>query len=263
MSLSMLDNRRHVARERFKLGVRAALGRRNLDLVRDPYPGRVARALTLLGVDTVLDVGANLGQFGAALRTHGFRGRLLSFEPLPDAYRLLERRARRDGAWTAVNEAVGADRGTVVLRVAANSHSSSLLDMTDTHLRAAPDSCTVARIEVPVTTVEEVVATHGIQPGRVLLKIDTQGYESQVLRGAGDFLSDFAAIQLELSYVCLYEGQEMAEALISRLHTAGFGLFALDASLHDPGTGRLLQADALFAARRSFADGGPAWQDGS
>lgn len=240
---------RSAARERLKLGVRGFLGRRNLDLVRDPFPGRVARALQGLGIDTVIDVGANIGQYGAALRVSGYAGRIISFEPLPPAFDQLRSRARRDANWQVINKAMGDQGGTVVLHVAANSYSSSILSMTAAHLAAAPRSGTVDAIEVPVSTIADLVRDHGIAPERTMLKVDTQGYESQVLDGAGDVLHRLAAIQLELSFVTLYEGQELADALFRRMNRAGFGLFAWDSSFNDPHSGRLLQADVLFASR--------------
>lgn len=252
MATRQLMQVRHAARERLKLGVRGALGRRNLDLVRDPFAGRVARALDGLGIDTVIDVGANIGQFGTALRVGGYRGRIISLEPLPPAFTQLRSRARRDPNWQVVNKAMGAEGGTIVLHVAANSYSSSILRMTPAHLAAAPSSGTVDAIEVSVSTIADLVREYGIAPERAMLKIDTQGYESQVLDGAGDLLSRFGAIQLELSFVTLYESQELAEDLFRRMDRAGFGLYAWDSSFSDPHTGRLLQADVLFASRQAM-----------
>jgi len=236
-------------KEYAKLGLRGVLHRRNLDLVRDPYPARVARALHALGADTVLDVGANIGQYASALRASGYTGRIVSFEPLPDAYAVLARRSASDPAWTSVHTAVGAEAGTLDIHVAANSYSSSILPMTHAHLDAAPGSQTIATVAVPVTTVREAVAAQAVQPGRTLLKIDTQGYESRVLDGAGELVAQFALVQLELSFVALYDGQDLAEPLLARLAAAGFDIYALDAGFADPHTGRMLQCDGLFARR--------------
>lgn len=252
MAALQLRRLRNDARERVKLGVRGVLGRRNLDLVRDPFPGRVARALQGLGIDTVIDVGANIGQYGTALRVSGYRGQIISCEPLPPAFAHLRSRVHRDTTWHAVNRAMGAEQGTVVLHVAANSYSSSILCLTDAHLAAAPDSGTVDAIEVPVSTIADLVREYGIVPERAMLKIDTQGYESQVLEGAGALLPQFAAIQLELSFVTLYESQELAGDMFRRMDQSGFGLYAWDSSFSDPLSGRLLQADVLFASRRAM-----------
>lgn len=233
-------------REYAKLAVRSVLYRRGLDLVAAPYPGRIATALRWLDADTVLDVGANIGQFGSALRASGYRSRLVSCEPLSDAYAQLARRSARDPHWLALNTAVGAEPGRLDINVAANSFSSSLLPMTNAHSDAAPGSEYVRTESVDVTTVAELVRAHGIDPARTLLKIDTQGYEAAVLAGAGELVGAFAAITLELSFVPLYAGQQLFDELVARLRAAGYELFGLDAGFSDPRSGRMLQCDGLF-----------------
>jgi len=233
-------------RETAKIALRTQLHRRNLDLVRNPFPVRVATALSWLGVQAVLDVGANVGQYGRALRASGFAGRIVSCEPLPDAFPDLARRAADDGNWTALRTAVGAEPGEIEINVSANSYSSSILPMTDAHLGAAPGSQFVGRASAPVTTVTDLVREHGIDPARTLLKIDTQGYEGPVLDGAGDLLPAFCAVQLEMSLVPLYDGQQLAPELSDRLTGAGFALYVLEGGFGDERTGRMLQYDALF-----------------
>lgn len=234
------------AREQVKVAVRTALHKRNLDLVRHPFPVRIAAALAHFGIGTVLDVGANVGQYGAGLRAGGYRGRLVSCEPLSDAYARLARRAARDGSWTALRTAVGAEPGTLEINISANSYSSSLLPMTSAHTGAAPGSEYVGTERVPVTTVAALVEDERIDPARTWLKIDTQGYEAPVLDGAGELVGEFAAVQLELSFVPLYDGQALFDELVARLTASGLVLFGLDAGFSDPRTGRTLQCDGVF-----------------
>lgn len=241
-----LHDVRRQPREYAKLALRSVLYRRHLDLVSDPYPVRIVTTLTALGLDTVLDVGANIGQFGSALRASGFRGRLISCEPLTDAFAQLERRSANDPDWTVRQLAVGAEPGTLEINVAGNSFSSSLLPMTRAHADAAPGSDFVGTQPVAVTTVADLARELGVDPARALLKIDTQGYESQVLDGAGPLVGQFAAVALELSFVPLYEGQRLFDDLVARLVAAGFTLYGLEPGFADPRTGRTLQCDGLF-----------------
>jgi FkbM family methyltransferase len=240
---------KHRLRERAKMTVRSQLYRRNLELAKDPLPARITAALRWFGADTVLDVGANIGQYADALRASGFDGQIYSFEPLAGAYRQLERRAAKDARWTAVHSAVGAQAGTLEIHVAANSHSSSALAMNSTHLDAAPQSRTVGTESAAVTTLADVVRRYGIEPERTLLKIDTQGYEAPVLDGAGELLGRFALVQLELSFVPLYDGQALYPELVARLEGLGFEWYGVDAAFVDPRSGRMLQVDGLFARR--------------
>jgi FkbM family methyltransferase len=241
-----LHDVRRQPREYAKLAVRSVLYRRRLDLVADPYPVRIATALDALHLDTVLDVGANIGQFGSALRASGFGGRIISCEPLTDAFGQLERRSRHDPAWTIRHLAVGAEPGTLVINIAGNSFSSSLLPMTRAHADAAPGSDFVGSQPVDVTTVAQLVRELDVDPARAMLKIDTQGYEAQVLDGAGGLVGQFAAVALELSFVPLYEGQQLFDELVGRLRGAGYTLYGLEPGFADPRTGRMLQCDGLF-----------------
>lgn len=243
-------------RERGKIGLRSALQRHNLDLVRHPYPLRVVRALNWLGVTSVLDVGANVGQYASLLRAGGFTGDIYSCEPLQDAFGQLSRRAGGDDRWTPIRTAVGDAVGSIDINVAANSFSSSVLPMTAAHEKAAPGSEFIGQERVPVTTVGELVARHGINPVQTLLKVDTQGYEGPVLDGAGDLLEQFTAVQLELSFVSLYDGQQLFAEMTERLAKAGFGIYALEAGFGDPRTGRMLQCDGLFVRAERLPDPG-------
>lgn len=199
------------------------------------------------GVDLVLDVGANTGQFAHTLRGAGYRGRIISFEPLPTAHAELLRASLDDPQWEiAPRIAVGGHEGTVNLHVAANSVSSSVLYMLDSHAEAAPGSAYVAIQTVPMSRLDTLVCSH-LEPESVaFLKIDTQGYEDRVLDGAQELLGKTKGLQLELSFVPLYEGQQFFDELSSRLQALGFSIWAIWPGLCDPVTGRMLQVDATF-----------------
>lgn len=233
-------------REYAKLAIRRVLYRRHLDLVADPFPARIVATLEHLGASSVLDVGANIGQFATALRSSGYRGTIVSCEPLTDAFAHLRRRAAHDPGWVVRQTAVGSEVGSAEINISANSYSSSLLEMTDAHTSAAPGSHTVAAETVPLTTIEELVRELDLDPARTLLKIDTQGYEPQVLDGAGPLVGTLAAISLELSFVPLYAGQQLFDELVERLRGAGYLLYAIEGGFGDRQTGRMLQCDGLF-----------------
>jgi FkbM family methyltransferase len=227
-----------------------ALHRVGLQLARYPGPAdrRRRRLLERRAVTVVVDVGANCGQYGAMLRAHGYRGTLLSYEPLPDAFRKLRERAAADGKWQAQQAAVGAANGVATLHVAQNLVSSSILPMTARHVAAAPASHTIQSIEVQTVTLAEILAP--ITQASTLVKIDTQGYESQVLDGAGAHLSHVSLLEVELSLVELYGGQPLFREIDARLVAAGFGLVSIETGFFDEGSGELLQIDAIYANGR-------------
>jgi FkbM family methyltransferase len=237
-----------------KMALHSALQKRNLDLVRNPFPVQISTALSYLHLGTVLDIGGNIGQYGSALRASGFKGRIISCEPLSDAYPHLAKRASGDSSWTALNTAVGGEPGEIEINVSANSYSSSILPMADAHSLAAPGSEYVRAEKVTMTTVADLLTTQEVDPNSALLKIDTQGYEGAVLDGAGDRLTEFAAVQLELSMVPLYDGGPLFEDLVQRMRDAGFGIFALEGGFGDPRTGRMLQCDGFFVRNELMPD---------
>ena len=144
-----------------------------------------------------------------------------------------------------VQAAVGAAPGRSTINVSSNSYSSSLRTMTADHLAADPASAVIGTQDVEVVTVVDLVQSQGLDPRRALLKIDTQGFEAEVVAGAGDLLDSFAAVQLELSFVRLYEGQALFDDLVASMQGHGLSLWTLETGISGP-NGRLLQCDGLF-----------------
>src|SRR5947207_651199 len=233
--------------------VRAQLRRIGVDLVRydaDHFSElRRQQLLNERGIDLVLDVGANEGQYAETIRRNGYHGRVVSFEPLASAYCELERRASAVPGWETHHFALGDTTGTALLHVAGNSWSSSLLAMAPRHVESAPESAFVAEAQIDVRALDDV-ATELIGPrDRVWLKIDTQGYEIPVLRGAERTLDRVEVVETELSLVELYEGQVLLGEAISYLTARGFGIWSVEPVFRDPASGELLQVDAIFARR--------------
>jgi FkbM family methyltransferase len=206
----------------------------------------IGQLLQDLRVEWLLDIGANGGQFAHLMRRAGYEGRILSVEPVSDAHATLAAAAAGDPRWTVERVAVGATPGTQVIHVAGNSVSSSLLPMGERHLELSPASGYTRDEEVTVTTVEALVAAHGIDPRTAMLKADVQGLESAVLDGAGAALGDYSMLLLELSLLELYEGQALLPEMVTRLTQAGFELWTFFPAYIDKVNGRMWWADGLF-----------------
>jgi FkbM family methyltransferase len=179
----------------------------------------------------------------------------VSIEPLPEAYAALADRASHDRLWTTVNVAAGAARGVATLKIAENEASSSLLAMHGRHRAAAPGSHFLESVDVVVDTVDSIVAERHLG-GTFYMKIDTQGYELEVLRGASSTIAACAAIELELSLEELYEGQPLMADVTRWLLDHGFNAIALWPSFVSS-QGVLLQMDGIFVRTRGSKSGRP------
>jgi len=231
-------------RENAKSVVRGVAQRGDVSIGRGVFANHVGRTLAAQGITTVLDIGANVGQYARSLRRAGFTGRIISVEPLAGAFVELQRHAAGDAGWLTLNAAVGRTAGTLDIHVSQNSYSSSALDITNAHLAGDPTSAYVDVQTARMVTVVDLLAEHDVDPGRTLLKIDTQGFEREVLDGAGEHAAEFAALQLEISFVELYSGQELAESMIERLRSWNYRLQTLEPGFSNA-EGRLLQCDLL------------------
>jgi len=208
---------------------------------------QLQKGLDKFGIDLVLDVGANSGQFAAGLRSFGYKEKIVSFEPLSEAFELLSRRAEHDAKWQTHNRgAVGDYNGEIEINIAGNSVSSSVLPMKESHSSASANSAYVGSEKAPIVRLDTIAAEYISSATCCFLKIDTQGFEWQVLDGARETLTQVQGVLCELSLVPLYEGQRLWLDVIQRLEREGFTLWALQKGFTDPRDGRTLQVDGVF-----------------
>ncbi|WP_406831817.1 FkbM family methyltransferase [Pedococcus sp. KACC 23699] len=223
-----------------------------VDLLRFPQGDPQFRLASLLGrhhVDVVLDVGANEGQFASGIRGHGFRGRMVSFEPLPGPFRRLEAVASKDPSWTTVQCALGPSEAVVQMNVAANQGaSSSMLPMTSRLEQAAPFARYTGTEDVAQRRLDDVVAEGLVGPNdRTFLKLDVQGYERQVLDGGQQLLGapNLVGAQFELSFVPTYTGDMPWRDVFSWAEDHDMVPMSIDPGFTEK-SGQMLQADVVF-----------------
>ncbi len=216
------------------------------DSARDPLAVRNS-LFRQMGISVVFDVGANTGQYGHDLRKAGYHGRIISFEPLAAAYRQLSESAATDPQWTACNFALGEREGTAEIFISRNSWSSSMLDMRDELIQAAPDSKYVNKEMISIRTLDSVFNKHVAENDGVFLKIDTQGYTRQVLSGASDSIGRIRGLFVEMSLIPLYAGEPLIGDVITMLYDKGFALRMIEPEFIDRSSGHLLQVNGLFS----------------
>lgn len=209
----------------------------------------VERRMQLLehfNINLIFDIGANIGQYATDLRRMGYQRRIVSFEPLTDAYRSLRERARSDESWETVHCALGDYDGITEINIAANSQSSSLLNMMPAHSGAAPDSAYIGKEDVVVSRLDTILEAFKDENEKLFVKIDAQGFESKIIDGASEVLHLIDGFQVEASLVQLYEGEALIDETIVSMRNRGYTLVSIEPGFSDAQTGMMLQADLIF-----------------
>lgn len=195
--------------------------------------------------NTILDAGANRGQFTVAARHLLRPQRIHAFEPLPEVGDELARRCARYPEVVVHHVALGSTPGEATLHVNRHSQSSSLMPLRARHLAVFPDAREVSDVVVRVGRLDEVLTGEPLVPP-VLLKVDTQGYEAEVLAGATGVLERIDYVVLETSFMPLYEDERPFREILALMESLSFEFDRPVGSLRDPRTGEYLQMDALF-----------------
>jgi FkbM family methyltransferase len=198
-------------------------------------------------IDLIFDIGANEGQFAELIFKMGFKGRIVSFEPLTSAYKILFQKSEKYTNWEVAERfAIGESDGEIILHISENTLSSSALDILEEHTKAAPDSVYTGEEKVKVYKLDTIGKKYLKDSKNIFLKIDTQGFEEKILNGANKFLKDVKGILVETSLVKLYEGQALFPKIYSMIIEKGFELWGMEPAFINKETGRMLQADAIF-----------------
>jgi FkbM family methyltransferase len=228
--------------------IRNSLRKFGIDML--PYPNGSLRCklelLKLNNIDLILDAGASDGGFANQIRSIGYKGKIISFEPVSISYKRLTNNAKYDKNWTTLNIALGDSDGDIEINIAGNLDSSSILSMNDSHLAANPKSKYQAKEIVNVRRLDSIFSDCIINEDKILLKLDVQGYEKQVLDGAVKSLKQIKGIQIEMSFEELYKGSSTFDEMKHWIESEGFTLCLLESGNRNKVTGKLLQVDGTF-----------------
>jgi FkbM family methyltransferase len=211
--------------------------------------------LTAGPVRVIFDIGANVGESVAAFRSAFPESDVHAFEPSPTAFSKLKARTQNDARVKLVQAAVGEEDGTAMLHQNAADDSNSMLPNSSRLYEFAPvEMCEpVGDIPVPVTRIDTYCARHGIKQIDIL-KVDSQGFERQILAGAGSLLKpEFVrGAFLEILFVDLWENQSTPGQVMERMRESGYRLFGITNVTYDEGNG-WKWADALFLSDKHRA----------
>lgn len=199
-------------------------------------------------VDVVLDVGANDGGYAREIRDAGYRGRIVSFEPASGIFARLRAAAAADPKWQVEQLGVGEAAGHLDLSVSAIDVYSSFKAPSAVGGQA-PGIHAVATERVEVVRLDDFLRQHPGLLSRTYLKIDTQGFEAEVLRGAGDLLDRFVAVQAELGIVTLYQDQPDWLEIVNWMRGRGFEVATMVCNAADRSRGQAIEYDIVFTRR--------------
>lgn len=195
--------------------------------------------------NTIIDVGANVGQFAIASAKFFPNTSVHSFEPLPDCVTQLQKNVKRLNNIKVYPFALGDSEDEVEFHVNEHSHSSSILPLADSHSKAFPNAQEKETISVKVSTLDDVFSSIELK-SPVLLKLDVQGYEAQTLLGGLKTLQRVDYVILEASFKPMYEGEMVFMDIVRLMEEYGFSFLRPVGWLSHPKTGEILQMDALF-----------------
>lgn len=242
--------------QRFKLVIQKAMRAVGLHVGRyppvDSLAYHVKTVLRELAIDCVLDVGAHEGEYAGFLRTLDYTGEIISFEPVPSSFKILSKARTSDKHWRGHNVALGAEEGELEMNIYTGSVFNSFLKPAEDGTDRFRDGIQPVRVEkVHVrrleTVVDEILAAR--PKASIFLKMDTQGYDLQVLRGGGRRLESIRALQTELAARCTYAGMPTLSESLSELDRLGFDLTGIFPVARELDHLRLIELDCVLCRK--------------
>ena len=201
--------------------------------------------LTRLNINTVFDIGANVGQFAKEIRALLPRSKIYSFEPVKECFEKLSSNFKNDNNFQALNIALGETTGKSTINKSSYTPSSSLLSMAESHKKLFPHSRNSEKEEIEIKRLDDIYRE--VKPEKELLvKVDTQGYEDKVISGGIQTFSDAKVLIIETSFVKLYENQPLFDQIHDKMRSLNF---SYRGSLHqkiDQKTGEVIFEDSIF-----------------
>jgi FkbM family methyltransferase len=212
----------------FQLMLRNRCGLEVVRIARDPHAPdtllglRLDKLLSVVGVNLVLDVGAHGGGYASFLRRNGYKGRVISFEPVASNYELLQQAALDDGLWETHNVALGSEDGEGQMNV---THSTLLSSFHQPSNSVMVKAAAIDHVErVVVRRLDSLLPEITDLGDQIFLKMDTQGWDLEVLHGASGVLGDVKAIQSEVSMIPIYDGMPNLQESLKCFRELGYSV---------------------------------------
>ena len=226
------------------------LNRFGFQIIKSPFSKRQINSghfkwLQNFGINTIIDVGANEGQFIQKITRILPHIQIYAFEPLKESFTRLKEIVKNSKKIIVYNFALGDEEKETVINLNEYSPSSSLLELTDLHKDAFPITKNVEQEKIFVKVLDEIANDLELKK-KVMMKLDVQGFELNVLRGSENTLKNVDIILIETSFYELYKNQPLFKDIFDFLSDRGFNYFGSFEQLYDERDGKILQADSIF-----------------
>jgi FkbM family methyltransferase len=198
-----------------------------------------------LNIQTVLDVGANTGEFAAEIHAILPEAAIYSFEPLRECYALLVERMSHVPKFQAFDFALGSEASEIEMHRSEFTPSSSILRMGSLHKRAFPFTSKEVLEKIVIKRLDDIAGDLDLTEN-ILIKIDVQGFEDKVILGGLKTIQVAKLLIVETSFESLYDGQPLFDTIYEMVKRIGFEYHGNFGQLLNPIDGNILQADGIF-----------------
>ena len=214
---------------------------------------RTAKILQINNFDCVLDIGANTGQFAESLIDFGYKNKIISFEPIEKAYQVLLRRSKKYKNWEVAEKcAIGNKNGETTINVSEDTVFSSLKPIRDEYVKYNSSSRQTHTENVKIYNLEYFKDDYILPYEKVFLKIDTQGFEKEVLEGAKNILTKIDGVKIEIPLESIYDSVNWKlDDIIDFFYKKGFTCVNLNPVAINNKTGNVLEVDGIFIRKKS------------
>ena len=185
-------------------------------------------------IDCIIDVGANIGQYRDAMRKFvGYKGLILSFEPDPECFKVINNNSQKDSSWEVLNFALGNKEDVLKLNIMKGSVFNSFLEPDSTGSDLFSDGNSIIKVvEVPVKRLDALLPDlmDKFNFKNVFLKLDTQGFDLQAFEGVLDEIKCIKGVQTEVSFTQLYKDAPTFDKSLKLFKENGFevsGMYSL------------------------------------
>jgi len=204
------------------------------------------KSIKFHNIRSIIDVGAHKGNFVEKILQRFSFIESISFEPAKEAFKDLIIRSEKYKNWKILNYALAARDQNMEMNISDYTEANSFLSIEKELLELRPELKVTSKELVKCKKIDNFISEFYSLKKPILLKVDTQGYEMEVLKGGNQTLDIVDFVLLEVSTGATYRGQPSLKEVIEYLENKKFKVWSLDRVFGNRSTGETLQVDILF-----------------